>query len=132
MAQDLPSPSEDLLAKLLPIFEKIDAKSLRLKDSLEALEGIYQVTPFHDIRDSTLDESSSRVRFQLLATCLNEARILKSVHLWEAFSIFADASREREWKSVGAWLWLRLMLCSKVERIFRQTRVALNTSWMAN
>ncbi len=116
MAQQVLSTSRNILAKLLPVFEKIEPDSVRFKESLAALQNINRIKPLEDFGDLSLDDGSRRNLFHLLATCLNEARILKSDHLWEAFSILADVSREREWDLPGDWRWL--MRCSEVQTRF--------------
>lgn len=93
----MPTTLRGILDKLLPVFEKIELDNPQFKESLEALQGIHRSKPVVEIEELSLNDGSNRILFHLVATCLNEARILMSDQLSEAFSILADVSRKREW-----------------------------------
>jgi hypothetical protein len=101
MSDRVPITSRDVLAKLLPVLDRMEGGSVLFDESLAALQSIHRLEPVDEVRSLSLDNYSYRNLYHLLATCLNQARMLKSVHLCEAFSILADASREREWNSQG-------------------------------
>jgi hypothetical protein len=103
MSERVSITSRDVLAKLLPVFERMEGGSVLFRESLGALQSIHHLEPVDEARSLSLDNCSYRNLYHLLANCLNQARILQSVHLCEAFSILADASREREWNSRGHW-----------------------------
>jgi hypothetical protein len=116
MAQETPITLRDILGKLLPVFEKIELGTVPFKESWAALQDIHRSKlegPAVELGALSLDHHSNRHSFHLVATCLNEARISKSKHLSDAFSLLADVSRECEWGSSDYWLWL--MRCSAVE-----------------
>jgi hypothetical protein len=96
MAQETSTSLRSLLGKLLHVFEKVHVDSLRFHDCLAALQSIHRTKPDGQLGDLSLDDGSQRNLFHLLAVCLNEARSTKSDHSSEAFSILADASRDRE------------------------------------
>lgn len=113
MAQEMPITPRDILAKLLAVLEKVEGDTLRFKETLAALQSIHRTSSVDDLGDLLLDDANYRNLFHLLATCLNEARILKADHLSEAFTILADISRERKRVLPADRLWL--MSCSQVE-----------------
>lgn len=96
MTHQLAPTLRSVLATLLPVFEKIEGESIRFIESLDVLHGISDIKHTEEHGESSLDDGSRRNLFNSLATCLNEARIQRSEHLSEAFSILADASREGE------------------------------------
>jgi hypothetical protein len=94
MAQEVLATLRDVLSQVLPIFGKAEQTSLRLKESLAALQSIRSINFAEGLEDLPLDDGSRRNLFHLLAVCLNEIRILKSNQLCDALSILADASRK--------------------------------------
>ena len=97
MAQEVAVTMRGILEKLLPVLEQIEGDSPRFKESLAALQDICHTKAIFGPGDVSSAQVSCCNLLHLLATCLNESRILKSDHLSEAFSILADISREREW-----------------------------------
>lgn len=102
MAKELSTSPQNILALLVPVFGKVEEPTLQLRESLAALPGIDGMISAKDERRLSLDDGSCQKMLHLLALCLNETRILKSSHLAEAFSVFADASRDREWYAPGS------------------------------
>lgn len=100
MAQVTIAETRHVLAKLLPVFEKIEWGSLPTRDSLASLQDLYHTEFIDDLAELWNDEEAYGNVFYLFAVCLNSARITHSGHLWEAFSILADASREAKWRLV--------------------------------
>ena len=96
MAQEVPLSLRSILGEVIYVFEKVTAESVRFVDSLAALRSIHRTEPKENSGDLNLDVGSRRNLFHLLAVCLNEARITRSGCLSEAFSVLADASRDRE------------------------------------
>lgn len=129
MAQQSPTICQGLLTELLPAFEKIQGGSLRFKESLAALRSIRRLSSVDSLGTLSLDNGSRRNLFHLLATCLNEARILMSDQLCIIFKILADASRERKWNPRGHCSGL--MQRSEMQRALREQRIAFHPCWMA-
>ena len=96
MAQEKMTAFRVILDKFLHVFKDVDIDSIQFQDSLAALQDIYHGRSVDGRADLPSDNGSHRNLFHLLAVCLNQARIMKSDQLSEAFSVLADASRERE------------------------------------
>lgn len=97
MALESPNTLQSILDRLLSIFGGVVGNSIRLNESVAALQSIERMKSVENLAELSLDDGSYRNLFHLLAVCLNEARVLRSNHLAEAFNILANASRDREW-----------------------------------
>ncbi|ERF74824.1 hypothetical protein EPUS_03208 [Endocarpon pusillum Z07020] len=98
MASEISVSLLSILDQLLPVLEEIEGTSQRFKESLAILQGIQSTQFVDDLARTRLNDESCAIVFHRLATCLDEARILKSDYLSEAFNILADASRKPEWR----------------------------------
>lgn len=99
MASEISVSLLSILDQLLPVLEEIEGASRRFKESLATLQGIQSTKSVDDLAGTLLNDGSCAIVFHRLATCLDEARILKSDYLSEALNILADASRKRGWDS---------------------------------